>query len=43
MARDDMVRAVALAAQDRMTRPLLTSPGPPPKGGGATKRSGGNV
>src|SRR6516164_8143393 len=24
MARDDMVRAVALAAQDRMTRPLLT-------------------
>src|SRR5215467_12573799 len=26
MARDNMVRAVALAAQDRMTRPLLTFP-----------------
>src|SRR5262249_26486735 len=26
MARDDMVRAMALAAQDRMTRPLLTFP-----------------
>jgi hypothetical protein len=25
-----MVRAVALVAQDRMTRPLSTFPGPPP-------------
>jgi len=32
-----MVRAVALVAQDRMTRPFVNIPRPPPKGGGAER------